>query len=625
MPEFLTINPAAIQMWALFGLIVVALVFYASERISMELTSFGVVCALLLFFHLFPVVDQAGANRLGPVQLLQGFANPALISVLALLVIGQGMVRTGLLEQGARLLLGMAGQHSWIALFLILFVALVISGFLNNIPVVVIFIPIMEVVASRFGMSASKVMIPLSFAAVLGGMTTIIGSSTNLLVNSALLQLGEKTFGFFDFTIPGFALAAVGLVYLLIVAPRLLPDRATYADSFLGSDGKQFIAQITVSENSDRIGQEAPGGHFADVPEDVTVRIVLRGDMTFTPPFLGYTVQSGDVLVVTATRQALMEILTQDPGLLYPELDHYKAPDHLGDESSEERWREGERLLSEVMVAPNSTYIGQTLSQIGFRYFTHCIVLAIERRDHLLRERLTDIPLRAGDVLLVKGQPEDMDALKKHDEIIPLDRSVEELPVVHHAKIVMFIFASVVFLAATGLIPIVAAALGGAVAMVATGVLSVRQATRAIDPLIYASMGTALALGVALKETGGAEFLATAMIGAVRGAGPAVVLSLFFLLVAVLANIVSTKTTAVLFTPIAINIAHQVGAPPEAFVVAVIFAANCSFSSPLGYQTNLVVMGPGHYRFMDFPRVGAPLIVILWLTFTLVAPWYYGL
>ena len=608
-------------MWAVFAFILVGLVFYVFERAAMEVTSLGIICALLIFFHFFPVIHD-GVPALTPGRILQGFANPALITVLALLVMGQGMVRTGVLDRGANLLLGVGGGSRTVSLLLILVAAMAVSAFLNNIPVVVIFIPIMQALAHRYGRSASKLMIPLSYGSVLGGMTTLIGSSTNLLVNSALIEVKATPFGFFDFTIPGLVMASVGLIYVLLVAPRLLPDRSGMADSIVDGDGKHFVAQITVTAESKLVGKGAPGGHFSVLP-DKTLRMVQRGEQAILPPFEDFTVRPGDILVVSATRKALGNFLAEDPGLLYPDLEEDR--DVPGQVTSGGRWLEGGQALAEVMVAPASGLAGLTLPQIGFRYKTHCIVLGLQRRSRMVRERITGIRLRAGDVLLVQGQPDDIAALKRFRDVVLLEWSAEELPVLDHAKRATLIFITVLALAASGVVPIVVAALTGAAAMVVVGVLNVRQAFQAVDPKIVTTIGAALALGVTLQETGGARYIAQGLLTTLGDAGPATILSLFFLLVAGLSNIISTKTAAVLFTPIAVDLAVAVGVEPQVFAVAVVFAANCSFASPLGYQTNLLVMGPGHYKFIDFVRAGTPLIVLMWIVFSLFAPWYYGI
>lgn len=605
-------------MWATIALILATLVLYALERLPLAVTSLAVICALMVLFQADPVLDAAGRNLLGPERLLAGFANPALLAVVALMVMGEGLVQTGAMERGAGLLLDMARGHALAATALSLAAVLVISAVLNNTPVVVIFIPIMQALSARLRHSTSYLMMPLSFAAMLGGMLTLIGSSTNLLVHTELTSLRGAGFGFFDFTVPGLVLAAVGLVYVVLVAPRLLPDRAPLA-SELGAGGKQFIAQITVAPKSSLIGAESVGGAFPALA-DVTVRMIQRGEQAIVPPFEDLVLEAGDVVVVAATRTALTEAVGGKTGLLHPDVVAIDG----GAAGGADPGAVGGQMLAEVMVTPASRLIGQALEQIGFRHRFGCIALGIGRRSRMIRAHMSQIRLEAGDVLLIQGHADDIRALRGNPDILLMEWSAAGLPAVHHAKSAAMIFAGVIVAAATGLTPIVVAALTGAMLMLALGVINVRQAGRAIDRNLVMTIAAALALGAALQETGGARYFADALLAIAGDAGPAAVLSGFFLLVALLANIISTKATAVLFTPIAVSIAAGLGVPAEPFAVAVVFAANCCFASPVGYQTNLLVMGPGHYRFTDFARAGAPLVVLIWLAFSFFAPWYYG-
>ena len=606
------------QMTATFAVILVALALYASEKVPLELTSLGVVCVFLVLFHFYPVAGPDGGNLLGAERLLAGFANPALIAVLALLVIGEGLVRTGALDQAAHTVFRIGGR-GWRSVALVLVVVVGVSAFLNNIPVVVVFIPIMQTLAERLGRATGSLMMPLSFAAILGGMTTLIGSSTNLLVSSALVEAGEAPFGFFDFTVPGVVMAATGLVYVMTVAPRLLPAHAAPDDAPRGG-GRQFIAQIRVSEDSKLVGASAVAGFFPSLPA-MTARMIQRGEDAILPPFENVVVRAGDVLVVAATRKALTEALKSDPGLLGSE----RGAAGEADRTASAPARAGDQVLVEAMVTPASRLIGHTLDQAHFRDAHHCNVLGIRRRSRMIRAQVTEIHLEAGDVLLVQGRSEDVDALRFDADVLLMEWSATELPTPYYARRAALIFLAVVACAASGVLPIAVAALCGAGLMIASGALTVGHAIHALDRKIIMMIGAALALGAALQETGGAAFLADALIGALGGAGPAVILSAFFLLVALLSNVISTKACAVLFTPIAVGIGHALGVDPMAFAVAVVFAANCSFASPIGYQTNLLVMTPGQYRFADFARAGSPLIVVLWIAFSLFAPWYFGL
>jgi len=277
------------------------------------------------------------------------------------------------------------------------------------------------------------------------------------------------------------------------------------------------------------------------------------------------------------------------------------------------------------MVAPASRMAGLNLRMIGFRHKFHCVVMAVQRRSRMLRTQITEIRLEEGDILLVQGRPEDIQSLRRNQDVVLLEWSAEELPALDHAKRAMMLFSGVIICAGTGLLPVVTAALLGAVGMVALGVLTFAAAARALDSKIFTMIPAALAMGLAMQATGGAGWLAHTLISALQDASPAIVLSAFFLLVAALSNIISAKAAAVLFTPIAVGIAHELSVPVEAFAVAVVFGANCAIATPIGYQTSLLVMGPGHYTFIDFARAGIPIIIILWATFTLLAPWYYGL
>ncbi len=608
------------QMVAVFALIVVALAFYATEKLSYEMTSLAVICALLLLFHFMPVIGPDGEKMMGAGRILSGFANPALITVLALLVVGDGLSRTGALSQGAWLMLRASYGNAAVSIVLALAAVMAVSAFLNNIPVVVIFIPIMQALADKLGRGAGRYMMPLSFAAILGGMTTLIGSSTNLLVSGMLVELGETPFGFFDFTVPGLVLALTGLTYVVFIAPRLLPNREPLRGS-LPVSGRQFVAQIKVLPESSLIGAESQLGGFPALT-DITVLTIQRGEESILPPFEDISLQAGDVVVVAATRKTLTETLQSDARLLHPDI---PGPTGEPDDDGEQPWTSGGQVLAEVMVPPNSPLVGRILARIGFRFRFRCIVLGIERRSRMLRRRITDIPLEAGDVLLIQGRSDDVMALRGSRDVLLMEWSAATLPELRYAKRASVIFLGLVALAASGALPIVIAAVTAAAAMVLSGALGLRDALRALDFQIIFTIATALALGAAMQETGGAHFLAGHLVAAMDGVSPAVLLSAFFLLVAGLANIISTKATAVLFTPIAVDLANDVGLPAGIFAVAVIFAANCSFASPIGYQTNLLVMVPGRYRFMDFVKAGLPLLFIVWLVFSFFAPWYYGL
>ena len=611
---------ASAHIWFVLAVIVAAVIAYASERLTIELTSISVVAGLVLYFAIFPVPGPDGANLLDVRHLLAGLADPALITVLALMVVGQGIVQTGALVRPARRLLSLRRHHPVVAAALALTVAAVISGVMNNTPVVVIFIPLMAVLAERTDRSVSAIMMPLSFAAILGGMTTLIGSSTNLLVASASETAGAGTLGFFDFTVPGLVLATVGLGYVVFIAPRLLPDRTSMAAALVGGEGKQFIAQIMVTRDSPLLGEKARAGMFPSLP-NITVRMIQRGESPLLPPFDDRALEVGDEIVMAGTRKALGEALASDPHIL----SSVHTSGSLSPAEEGEDRVDRDLVLAEAVIAPASRMAGRNLSQIAFHHQTRCTALGIQRRSRMIRQAMNGIRLEAGDVLLILGHRSDIQALRGNPDILLLEWSARDVPALDFARRAVLIFGAVVAAAASGLVPIVVAALVGATAMIGAGCLNIFQASRAIDRRVVVLIWAALAMGTALHRTGGALFLAQGLVDLLAGAPPAVILSAFFLLVAALTNVLSNNATAVLFTPIGVGIATRLGIEPMVFVFATIFAANCSFATPMGYQTNLLVMGPGRYRFADYVRAGLPLVLVLWLVFSLFAPWYYDL
>ena len=613
------------QMWVTYGFILAAVVLFSMERISLEVSALAILSALLLFFYFFPVAGGDGRNLLGPTTLLAGFANPALIAVLALLVIGHGMFQTGALDGAARYVADLGSTRPGLTIFFTFLLVATISAFLNNTPVAVMFIPVLATLAGRFGQRAPKVMMTLSYVSILGGMTTLIGSSTNLLAAGVVLTSHLPPIGIFDFVVPGLFLAGIGFLYSTLVVPHLVPDRGGPTIELSGSDaggGKQYIAQLEITPGHPLRGVSSMAGLFPPL-RDMTVRMIQRGEHPILSPFEDVTLSAGDVVIVAATRQTLTEAL--------------KSGSRIFEGMLEERFAEGvetnggpakpggELVLAETVVAPGSRMIGQTIEQIAFRHQTGCIVLGVQRRSRMIRTLLNDIRLEAGDVLLVLGKASQIQALRHNRDVLLLEWSATELPDPKLAHRALAIFGVMVATVLTGILPIEIASIGGALAIIAFGVLNVRQAARAIDRRIFLMVGAMLGVAAALEVTGGAHAIALASVQLFDGYGIPVILSAFFFAIAVTTNVLTNNATAVLFTPIAISTATQLGVDPLIFVYAVIFASNCSFATPMGYQTNLLVMGPGHYEFRDFVRTGTPLVILLWLAYSLFAPWYYGL
>ena len=599
------------HLYATFFIIAAAIVAFALERWPMEGVSIATLTALLVVFGIFPY-RAADGGTVSIDAMLSGFSNPALATVIALLIIGQGLFATDAMERPARLIGKLGGASAWRPIILVLIVTGTVSAFLNNTPVVVIFIPILAVIAAQRAITPSRVFMPLSFITILGGMTTLIGSSTNLIAAGVARDFGIDI-GFFDLTGMGVILALVGAVYVLGVLPRILPDRISSASTETRS-GAQFIGEITLSQGHPLVGLTSKGGMFPGLG-DLTLRMLEKREEPFLPPFDDMVLEPGDTLVVTGTRKAFTRALAQG-----------RAGIETDDDAEIDLPLQGpDYHLAEAVIAPGSRYAGRTIQLSGLSVRLGVSVLGVQRKSRMARTALSEIRLEPGDTLLIGGTLDNIKSLRGDHDLLLLEHSAEAVPQSRKAPIAGAIFLAIVLSSAFSLVPIVVAAIAGVAAMLATGCLSLYQAARAFDRQIFLLIGVSVAMATALEATGGAALIATGAVDLMAGAPVSVALSALFLVIAIMTNILSNNATAVLFVPIALGVAKGFDAPLEPFLAAVIFGANCSFATPIGYQTNLLVMGPGHYRFADFIKAGTPLVLLIWIVFSLVAPWYYGL
>lgn len=604
-------NPEEFAMWITFAVIALAVIAFAIEKWSIELVSLATIVVFVVLFSIIP--DSVVA--VSPGELVQGFANPALVTVLCLLMVGQALFNTDALDAPTRYLARFGGSGVSQTLIVILGSAAFISAFLNNTPVVVMFIPILTAIAAQRNFDPAKGLMPLSYICILGGMTTLIGSSTNLLVADVAEREGYPV-DFFDFTIPGVMLAISGAVYIIFVMPMILKQRPGMADKLKASSGRQYISQIEITANHPLLGMESRLGLFPQL-SNMTVLLVVRREVPITPPFEDISLSIGDIVIVAATREALTKALS---------LGSANVPSHPKEEEpSAEKEIASDFHLAEAVVSPGSRYVGRTIQGANIRFIEGVVVMGVQRKSRMQHKAFREIRLEPGDTLLVGGPFEALSRLRASHDLLLLEWSAAAVPVRRYAWRAITIFAVMILLAATGMLPIMVASLLGIFAMIAAGCLNVRQAARSFDGRIFMLVAASLAMAVALEKTGGAVFVAQGVVTMFEGYPPSVLLSAFFLATAVMTNFLSNNATAVLFTPIAVQVALATGTPPIAFIACVIFAANCSFATPVGYQTNLLVMGPGHYRFADFIKAGTPLVIIIWVTYSFVGPWYYGL
>ncbi len=611
MLESLLSHPHA---FAVMLLIIAALVMYTRDSIPYETTSLLVLVLLIVGFQIFPYT-RADGSAIQPSDFLLGFGHKALVAVSALMIVGEGLIRTGALEPVGRVLSRLWRGWPAISLLITILTTAVLSMFINDTPVVVLMLPILMGVAMRTGVTPSRFLIPMGFAAILGGMATTIGTSTNLLVVTVAADMGMTPFQMFDFVgIVGVA-AIFAVLYLWLVAPRLLPDR----EAPMSNQGaaRIYTAQIRLEKTSPVVGKTMAEA-LGRAGENLQVEAIQRAQGVHISPLPDVVLREGDRITISDTQIRLREFGRLLGGTLF-------SGDHVVD-ASHPLSSEGQ-VIAEVAITPASHLVGTAIGEARLRSNFGLRLLALKRYKASQERRtpgLEEIELQSGDVLLVQSSPENLEKVKQTAEFLVLDGGVK-LPSTRKAPLALLIMVLVVALAAFRVIPIEASALLGCLALVVTGCLSWREAMNALSTRVILIIVASLAMGSALMNTGGADLIAQGFVALTFGAPPWMVLAGVMLMMGILTNIVSNNAAAVIGTPIAIGIAQSMGLPLEPFVLAVLFSANLSFVTPMGYQTNLLIMNAAGYKFGDFVRVGLPLAVLLWVTLTITLVVSYDL
>jgi di/tricarboxylate transporter len=570
---------------------------------------------LVAGFQIFPY--ESNGEPLGPVQFFAGFGNEALIAICALMMVGKALETTGALQPLATIVGRAWSTRPVLALIITLVAGAVLSAFMNNTPIVVLLMPILVSVSLRAKFSVSGVMMPMGLATIIGGMSTTIGTSTNLLVVGIAQDIGLTKFGMFDFVLPVILVGGVGLVFLWLIAPKLLPERVP---PMADITPRVFNSQLFIKEGGFAAGKTL-SEVLAKTGGQMRVDRIQRSESLFLAKLPSVRLQPGDRLFVKDSPENLKHFEHQLGATLY----NISDSEHpIGEDTPLKA--EGQQI-AEVVVTRGSPLHLRSLAAARFSNSYGLLPLALHRArtpSSQVTGDLNLIRLRAGDVLLVQGTGEAIANLKESGSMLVLDGTTT-LPQTHHAKRALFIMGGVVLLAALGIMPISVSALLGLGLMIATGCLAWRDAAGALSIPVIMIIVAALALGTALTKTGMAGYLAVSFVNAASGLPTPMILSAFMLLMTIMTNVVSNNAAAAIGTPIAISIAQQLGVSPEPFILAVLFGANMSFATPYGYQTNLLVMSAGGYKFADFLRVGIPLTIIMWIGFSIALPMLYQL
>ncbi len=592
------------------GLTSLAMYLFTKDRIPMETTGLGVLVLLVLIFYIFPYKD------IQPTDFFINFGHEALVTICALLILGRGLEATGALQPLATLMSSYWLERPSLALLATLIVGAVCSAFLNNTPIVVMLLPILVAACIRAGRPPSKVLMPMGLATLIGGMATTIGTSTNLLVVGIAADLGERRFGMFDFALPVLIAGGVGLLFLWLIAPRLLPVRKAFMSD---TSPRLFNAVLYINEEG-----FAPGKMLSEIRARTEGRMrvdrIQRTETLFVAKLPSVKLQPGDRLFVKDSAERLKEFEQALGATLFNVSDgEHPVSDEVPLET------EGQQL-AEVVITRGSALHHRTLNAAQFsnRFGLYPLAIHRARSSQDVSGDLGTIRLRAGDVLLVQGSRDAIQALRVNGSMLVLDATTD-LPHTKRAPVALGIIIAVVAFAATDILPISVAALCGVSAMLLTGCMQWRDAGDALNIPVIMIIVASLSLGFALMETGGAQFIAEWFVFITQPLPVPLILSGLILLMTLLTNVVSNNAAAVIGTPIAISIAQQINAPTEPFILAVIFGANMSFATPIGYHTNLLIMSAGAYKFSDFMRVGIPLTLVMWATFTIILPILYDL
>jgi di/tricarboxylate transporter len=564
-----------------------------AEWLPVDLTALCVAIVLILL------------GLVTPEEGIAGFSNSATVTVMAMFVLSAGITRTGVIQVIRDRLLVWGGKNPHQQVFVLGALVGPISAFINNTAVVAIFLPIVEDWCKKQKISPSKLLIPLSYATVLAGMITVVGTSTNILASGISAKLGYGEFSLFQFTALGVVTFLAGLIYLTIFAPKLLPDRKSSTGEFLEDDygSKVYLSEVIISPRSNLIGQTlSQSGLQRKFNFDVLE--LIRNKVHLSQPLADKVLNAGDILIVHSSREELLKIKDERGLEIFADVKFQK-------EDIESTITTGEEKLAEVLILSNSRLIGTTLKDLKFRQRYNATVLAIRRGSELLQGRLGKIPLKFGDLLLVQGPKQSFIGLQTTRELLVLEEKEIESLRQDKGIIALMITLLVIIIAAFDIQPILVTSLVGVVLMVITGCLKPGEVYGSIRWDIIFLLAGLIPLGTAMDNSGTSKWLADNLVAIGGNLSGFWILVFFYLITSVLTEILSNNAAVVLMIPVAVEVAKTLGLNPLAFMYAVTFAASNSYLTPIGYQTNTMVYAPGGYKFLDFTRLGAPLNLIL--------------
>jgi len=571
-------------------------VFFIMEILPIEVTAMGAIGILLLF------------DVLTWQEAISGFSNPAVITIGAIFIMSRALVKTGFLEVFADFLAKKGGNRKWLTIFIFLLTVSIISGFINNTAAVAIFIPLGIDLCQRFRISPTKVLLPLSYAAIFGGTLTLIGTSTNLVVSSIMEEMNMAPFSMFEFTKLGLIFLVLGTLYNMIISKWFMPSRSIISSLTRKYHMGSFLTEFKVGEDSPLIGNAYKD---LDISQKYNLQVykIIRDSKNIRFNLQNIIIREGDIFLVHINVKDMLKFKDDMKVLLLTDVKMNVA--ELTGKN---------HVIVEGLVSQQSALIGKTLQEFDFRNRYGSFVLAVKRQRELLRDKIAHIRLKFSDTLLIMVPKERLEILRTSNNLIVLEELDIHLRYERYWWFSILVIPAVMLLAAFGVIPIVKAAILGAILLLVMRTLSIQDAYESISWSVIFLIASLVPMGIAIQKTNLDEVTGDliigigTLIGGGEGLDPVIILAVLYGVTFILSAFISNVAVAVMLTPIGIMLATILNVDPRPFLVAICFGASCSFMTPMGYQTNMMVFAPGQYRLKDFFQMGIPLTLVFWIT-----------